>query len=100
MKQLPAAIGCVHTPALQIAFSHATPLLVHVAPFGFSVIVQPPLPLHEELDWQSVGVHVYAVPPHAPLVHWSIDVQALPSSQLVVLPTLDQDVALDEAAHH
>jgi hypothetical protein len=31
-------------------------------------------------------------PPHTPLVHWSLDVQALPSLQLVPLPRVVQAV--------
>jgi hypothetical protein len=73
-------------------------LLVHTAPSGFDVVVQPPLPSHTELDWQSVGVHAYAAPPQTPFVHESPDVQALPSLQLVPLADVDQDVALDDGS--
>jgi hypothetical protein len=52
---------------------------LHAAPSDLSVTVQPPLPSHTELAWQSVAEHVYAMPPHTPPLHVSARVQALPS---------------------
>jgi hypothetical protein len=48
-------------------------------PLPLFTMVQPPSPSHVELCWQFDGVHTYVVPLHAPAVHTSLIVQALPS---------------------
>ena len=54
-------------------------------PSGATVIVHPPPPSQVALDWHWPGEQLYGLPPHAPLVHESPDVQALPSLQPVPL---------------
>jgi hypothetical protein len=53
------AFGCVQLPEpLHTSDVHAFPSEVQEAPFALLVTVQPPLPLHVELAWHVVGVHV------------------------------------------
>src|SRR5580704_5996214 len=76
--------GCVHEPvASHTSEVQGLPSSGHAVPLGWSTMVQPPRPSHVELTSQLVAVHVYGVPPQAPAVHTSVDVQALPSLQVV-----------------
>jgi hypothetical protein len=67
----------------QMSDVHGLPSSEHALPLLALPIVQPPLPSHVELAWQSPGVQVYPVPPHVPLVHTSLLVHAFPSLHVV-----------------
>ena len=78
---------------------HGLPSLGHAAPLAAFTTVHPPLPSHVELVWQLVAVHVYSVPPQAPAVHTSLEVQAFPSLHAVPSATLDHPVVEIAGAH-
>jgi hypothetical protein len=86
------AVHTMGVPAQAPPAEH-TSFVVHgspssqVEPPAFSVTVQPPAPLHVDVVWHCVGVHVYGVPPHVPLVHTSLEVHATPSLHVVPLVT-------------
>lgn len=79
MMQLFAAIGCAHVPAAQTSFVQERLSLVQTEPSDLFVVAHPPAPSQVADAWQSLGAHVYAVPPHAPFVQRSVVVHALPS---------------------
>jgi hypothetical protein len=79
-----ATLVCWHTPALSHSSAvHALLSSVHATPEDLCTTVHPPSPSHVELVSQAPGVQVKAVPPHVPLVHTSVFVQALLSSHVV-----------------
>jgi hypothetical protein len=85
-----ATIGCVQLPlASHTSLVQGLPSSGQAVLAGLSVTVHPPLPSQVEVAWQLVGAHEYGVPLQAPLVHASLKVHALPSSQVVPLGLLD-----------
>ena len=73
------------TPPVQTSLVVQLLPSLHVVPFGAVGLEQVPVAgLHVPATWhESLAVHVFAAPPHTPLVHTSPVVHALPSLQLV-----------------
>ncbi len=51
---------------------------------GLFATVQPPFPSQMDEDWHMVGVQLYELPAHAPLLQTSLKVHVLPSLQPVL----------------
>jgi hypothetical protein len=74
---------------------------VHGVPSDFVGFEQTPdVESHTPTSWHwSSAVHVTAVPPHVPLVHISVVVHLLPSSQVVPSPANGLEQAPDVGSH-
>ena len=81
ITQVPAWSGCAHAPDWQISEVHAIESLEHDVPSLLLLAEQPPAPSHVDDVWHSFAAHVYAAPPHVPLVQTSLLVHALESLQ-------------------
>ena len=91
--------GWAQVPAPSQALeSQGLPLLGQATPAPLLTMVQL-VPLQVELAWQLVGVQVKAVPAQVPAVHTSLEVQALPSLQVVPSVTFDHAVVEVAGAH-